>query len=68
MAQIDLTGESNPHAPYIDNSQSYVQVHVPNGADRQSPADQIPLNVDGVPTKKATIAVTNAFVRFANPA
>lgn len=68
MPQIDLNATSVPPAPAIDASGNYNSVHVPNGQDRTSAADQAALSVDGVSTLKVTIAPSGAFVRFSNPA
>lgn len=68
MAQIDLTGATNPKAPTIDASGAFNSFHSPNGVDRASRADDPAGSVDGVPGRTITIASTGAFVRFANPA
>lgn len=62
--QIDLDGDSNPRAPFIDASDNYVSVHVPVGTNRQSSASNPTGNVDGVVALKVTIGT----LKFANPA
>lgn len=64
MPQIDLTANSSHKAPAIDANGGHNSVHVPNGENRQSAADQAALCVKGVVTRKVTVGT----IRFANPA